>query len=215
MVAVVSRPVTGRWPLLATLVVAAAAALAFWIIAAMPYLRWDPAQFGDAYWPRRYGLVTHIAGGSIALLVGPLQLWLGETRSKLAWHRALGTAYLLGVVMGAAAAYYLALTTPLGWIFGAGLFGLAIAWNATTAMAYLAIRRRAIEQHREWMIRSYVVTLAFVVFRAIVAALSIFGVGTLPDRLALASWACWAVPLVLLEPCLQWRKLRRSEPRRA
>lgn len=210
MVVVVSRPVTNRWPLLAMLGIAAAAAVAFWIIAAMPYLRWDPSQFGETFWPRRYGLITHIAGGSIALLVGPLQLWLGETRSKLAWHRTLGTLYLLGVVVGAAGAYYLSLTTIVGWIFGAGLFGLAAAWSATTAMAYLAIRRRAIEQHREWMIRSYVVTLAFVVFRAIVAALSIFGVGTLPDRLALASWACWAVPLVLLEPCLQWRKLRRG-----
>ena len=215
MVAVVSRPVTNRWSLVAMLGIAAAAALAFWIIAALPYLRWDPAQFGDTYWPRRYGLITHIAGGSIALLVGPLQLWLGETRSKLAWHRTLGTLYLLGVAMGASAAFYLSLTTPLGWIFGAGLFGLAVAWSITTAMAYLAIRRRLIDQHREWMIRSYVVTLAFVVFRAIVAVLSIAGVGSLPDRLALASWACWAVPLVLLEPCLQWRKLRPLKPRGA
>lgn len=215
MVAVVSSPVTHRWPLLAMLGIAAVAALAFWIIAAMPYLRWDPAQFGDTYWPRRYGLLAHIAGGSIALLVGPLQLWLGETRSKLSWHRTLGTLYLLGVAVGAAAAYYLALTTPLGWIFGAGLFGLALAWSATTGMAYLAIRRRAIDQHREWMIRSYVVTLAFVVFRAIVAGLSILSVGSVGDRLALASWACWAVPLILLEPCLQWRKVRRSEPRAA
>jgi len=215
MVAVVSRPVTNRWPLLAMLGIAAAAALAFWIIAAAPYLRWDPAKFGDAFWPRRYELLVHIAGGSIALLVGPLQLWLGETRSKLAWHRTLGTLYLLGVVVGAAGAYYLALTTSLGGIYGAGLFGLAVAWSITTAMAYIAIRRRAIDQHREWMIRSYVVTLAFVVFRALVAVLSIIGVGSLPDRLALASWACWAVPLVLLEPCLQLRKLQRSEPRSA
>jgi hypothetical protein len=215
MVAVVSRPVINRWPLLALLGIAAAAALAFWIIAAMPYLRWDPTQFGEAYWPRRYGLLTHIAGGSAALLVGPLQLWLGETRSKLSWHRTLGTLYLIGVVVGAAGAYYLALTTSLGWIFGAGLFGLAVAWSVTTAMAYLAIRRRVIDQHREWMIRSYVVTLAFVVFRAMVAVLSAFDVGSLPDRLAVASWLCWAAPLVLLEPCLQWRKLRHSQPRGA
>ena len=213
MVAVVARRVTNRWPLLAVLAITAAAALAFWIIAAMPYLRWDPAQFGDVFWPRRYALLTHIVGGSIALFVGPLQLWLGETRSKLSWHRTLGTLYLLGVVIGAAGAYYLSVTTPVGWIFGAGLFGLAVAWSVTTAMAYRAIRRRAIDQHREWMIRSYVVTVAFILFRAIVAALSILGIGSLPDRLALASWACWAVPLVLLEPYLQWRKVRRSDAR--
>jgi hypothetical protein len=215
MVAVVTPRVTNRWPLLGVLALAAVAALAFWIIAAMPYLRWNPAQFGDVFWPRRYGLITHIAGGSIALLVGPLQLWLGETRSKLSWHRTLGTLYLLGVAVGAGGAYYLALTTPVGFVFAAGLFGLAVAWSIATAMAYRAIRRRAIDQHREWMIRSYVVTLAFVVFRAIVVALTVLGVGSEPERLALASWACWAVPLVLLEPCLQWRKVRGAQARGA
>jgi predicted membrane protein DUF2306 len=210
MVAVVNRPSSSRWPLIGLLGAAAVAAVAFWILAAAPYLRLDPAQFGPAYWPRRYGLLTHIAGGTVALLAGPVQLWLGETRSALAWHRKIGTAYLIGVVVGAAAAYYLAVTTPLGWIFGSGLFMLAIAWTITTGMAYVAIRRRAIEQHREWMIRSYVVTLAFVVFRALVAALTIANVGSLGDRLALAAWVCWAVPLLLLEPCLQWKRLRRT-----
>jgi predicted membrane protein DUF2306 len=209
MVAVVNRPSASRWPLRVMLGAAAVAALAFWILAAAPYLRLDPAQFGPVYWPRRYGLLTHIAGGTVALLCGPVQLWLGETRSALAWHRKIGTAYLIGVAVGAAAGYYLALTTPLGWVFGAGLFMLAVAWTITTGMAYVAIRRRAIEQHREWMIRSYVVTLAFVVFRAIVAALTIAEVGSVGDRFALAAWVCWAVPLLLLEPCLQWKRLRR------
>jgi hypothetical protein len=210
MVAVVNRASPSRWPLIGLLGAAAVAALAFWILAAAPYLRLDPAQFGPVYWPRRYGLLAHIAGGTVALLAGPVQLWLGETRSALAWHRTIGTLYLIGVTVGTAAAFYLAITTPLGWIFATGLFMLAIAWAITTGMAYVAIRRRAIEQHREWMIRSYVVTLAFVVFRAVVAALTIADVGSLPERLALAAWLCWAVPLLLLEPCLQWKRLRRA-----
>jgi uncharacterized membrane protein len=208
MAAVVTRASRSRWPLLGMLGVAAVAALAFWVISAAPYLRWDPTQFGDVFWPRRYGLIVHIAGGSTALLVGPLQLWLGETRSKLAWHRTLGTVYLLGVAVGAAGAYYLALTTPDGWVYGAGLFALALAWTITTGMAYLAIRRRAIHQHREWMIRSYVVTLSFVTFRTAAAALEVFGVGTLQERLTFAAWVCWPVPLLLLEICLQWRNFR-------
>src|SRR5262249_4058340 len=122
----------------------------------------------------------------------------------------IGTLYLIGVTVGTVAAFYLALTTPLGWIFASGLFTLAIAWTITTGMAYVAIRRRAIEQHREWMIRSYVVTLAFVVFRAVVAGLTIAEVGSLPERLALAAWLCWAVPLLVLEPFLQLKRLRRA-----
>src|SRR4051812_50104178 len=104
MVAVVDRPSPSRWPLIGMLGAAAVAGLAFWIIAAAPYLRLDPAQFGPAYWPRRYGLLVHIAGGSLALLAGPVQLWLGGTRSAPARARKIGTLYFFGGFGGAAAA---------------------------------------------------------------------------------------------------------------
>ena len=112
-------------------------------------------------------MLIHIAGGSLALLLGPINLWLGETRRRLPWHKNLGFGYMAGVLVGAAAAFYLSVTTPLGWMFGSGLFALAVAWTLTTGMAFRAIKSRAIVQHREWMIRSYVVTLAFVFFRIV------------------------------------------------
>ena len=210
MATIASRAVPSRWPLLGMLGVALAAALLFWVVAALPYLSLDQSHFGlggPALWPRRYQLLVHIAGGTLALFIGPVQLWLGETRSKLAWHRALGNVYLVGVSVGAAGAYYLALTTPSGWLYASGLVGLAVAWTVTTGMAYLAIRARAIEQHREWMIRSFVVTLAFVLFRAMATGLDMAGFG-FDESASFSAWACWAVPLLLLEPWLQWRKLR-------
>jgi hypothetical protein len=192
--------------LAAALIAAMLAALIFWVVAALPYLRFDPAQFGP-FWARRYGLLVHIFGGSIALLVGPLQLWLGATRRRLGWHRRLGIVYVSGVAVGVLGAFYLALTTPAGRIYAWGLFSLGVAWTITTAMAYVAVRRRALDQHREWMIRSYVVTLAFVLFRALVVALGALDMGTLNERVALAAWFCWAIPLLLTEPLLQYRKL--------
>ena len=195
-----------HWPLAALLIAAMLAALTFWVAAALPYLRFDPAQFGDL-WSRRYPLLVHIAGGSVALLIGPLQLWLGATRRRLDWHRTLGTLYVVSVTVGVIGAFYLALTTAGGWIYSWGLIGLGVAWTITTAMAYVAIRRRALDQHREWMIRSYVVTLAFVLFRALVVAFGALGVGTPGEQAALAAWFCWAVPLLLTEPVLQLRKL--------
>ena len=97
--------------------------------------------------------------------------------------------------------------TDFGWIFGAGLFGLAVAWVATTTLAYLAIRRSLIDQHKEWMIRSYVVTFAFVTFRVIQPALQAARIGTELEQLAAAAWACWAVPLLITELVIQGRKV--------
>jgi len=97
--------------------------------------------------------------------------------------------------------------TPAGQVFGAGLTGLAVAWLVTTGLALAAVRRRQIPQHAEWMVRSYVVTFAFVTFRLAWAALRAAEVGTLPEQLAAASWLCWSAPLLFTEAILQGRKI--------
>ena len=60
------------------------------------------------------------------------------------------------------------------------------------------------------MIRSYVVTLGFVFFRAFVGVTTALEVGTLHERLGAASWFCWAFPLLVTELILQGRKLRSA-----
>jgi hypothetical protein len=90
-----------------------------------------------------------------------------------------------------------------------GLTGLATVWLATTGLAFVSIRRRLIDQHKEWMIRSYVTTFAFVNFRIFAGIVEAMGVGTVNEQLTAASWFCWAVPLVVTELVLQGRKILR------
>lgn len=191
-----------------TLMLLAAACLAvgFFAAFAAPYLALDPQRFGR-YWPRRGWLLLHITGGAVALLVGPAQLWLGLRGSPMRLHRRLGMLYLAGIALGALGAVGLVVTTTFGWVFGAGLAGATLAWIVTTALAFAAIRRGLVEQHKEWMIRSYVLTFAFVTFRIFFGALQAAGVGTVLERLTAASWFCWAVPLVVTEALLQGRKI--------
>ena len=121
-------------------------------------------------------------------------------------HRTLGKIYIATVFVGALVALRLAFAPSAGLVFGIGLGVLAVAWVLTTGTAFLAIRRRQIAQHREWMIRSYVVTFAFVFFRIIVGVMQAAGIGTLPEQLATAAWLCWSLPLVITEVVLQSRK---------
>jgi uncharacterized membrane protein len=197
-----------RHPSLALLLaVTAAAALWFVVQKVLLYGSFDPGAY-DALWPRRFGLLAHLAGGTAAILVGVGQLWLGLTDRTARLHRPLGRIYVVAVAVGAVGGLYLALTAGGGFAYEAGLSGLAVAWVVTTGMAVLAIHRRALHQHREWMIRSYIVTFAFVTFRFFDYVLESLKVAP-PDQIAsFLAFACWAVPLLLAEPLIQLRKIR-------
>jgi uncharacterized membrane protein len=199
------RP-AGSWLRLITIWVAALMAIGFFVDTALPYLLLNQQAIAR-YAPRRGWLLVHVASGAVALLIGPLQLWLGASRRAMWLHRWLGLTYVISVGVGAIAAFYLAAHTSLGWVFGAGITGLGIAWVVTTTMAVAAIRRGFVEQHQEWMIRSYVVTFAFVTFRVLWSILAAAHIGTLSEQLGAASWFCWALPLLITEVVLQGRRI--------
>ena len=194
-----------------TLSLAGLVAAGFFISVALPYLTLDPASLAR-YESRSAWLLLHIGAGGAALLTGPLQLWLGLSQRAMHAHRRLGRFYVTSVGLSSIAAFYLAAHTTLGWGFGTGITGLGIAWIVTTTMAVAAIRRGLLEQHREWMIRSYVVTFAFVTFRALWGVLQAAGIGTLQEQLAASSWFCWAVPLLIVEAVLQGRRIFGRPP---
>jgi len=60
------------------------------------------------------------------------------------------------------------------------------------------------------MIRSYVVTTAFVTFRLLFEILGRIGIGTVGERLTAVAWICWTVPLLVTEALLQGRKILAS-----
>ena len=171
----------------------------------MPYILMDQDKIGR-FEGREFWIITHVAMGIIALLVGPIQFWLGW-KSKFVSHKKVGLIYLIAILFSSLASFYLAVTTTVSWVFGMGLGGLGVAWVLTTGVAFLAIRKRNIELHREWMTRSYVVTMGFVFFRFFVGITSAMEIGTLFQRLEAASWFCWAFPLLFAEIIIQRKKI--------
>jgi hypothetical protein len=194
-----------RTALVALILVFIAGAL-FIVQAALPYFALDQGQF-KGYWPRRWWLLAHITTGIVALLSGPVQLWLGVSDQRPAVHRRLGFLYMLAVLLSATAAYYLAFHTDFGVVFGSGLAGLATAWLITTGLAFAAIKRQLYDQHKEWMIRSYVVTTGFVSFRAVFPLIQNSGLADAGSAAAMSAWGCWAIPLLVTEAVLQGRKI--------
>ena len=115
-------PVTPRLSTrgVAGLFVVALIALMFVIREALPYFRLTDVQFGR-FLPHRAWLIVHITAGIVALLSGPVQLWLGLTARSIQAHRRVGVVYIGSVAASALAGYYLAFNTTFGWVFGTGL----------------------------------------------------------------------------------------------
>jgi hypothetical protein len=200
-------------PLIAVLALLAGVVLWFVVPRYHYFSDFSVESYSDYYWPRRGALIPHLLGGSIALTAGLVQIWLGLTRRTGVPHRLLGRIYGTGVLLASAGGIYLALTIPEHIAYSAGLVGLDAAWLTTTGMAIYAVRRRIIEQHRDWMLRSYTVTFAFVTFRLVDQWLH--GWIKVPeDNVAdgldtLMAWACWSIPLLIAEPLIQLRHMRR------
>src|SRR5262245_31105283 len=102
---------------------ASVGAIVFWFAAALPYFMLDQARLNQ-YSSRHTAIFGSIIGGTVALLTGPVQLWLGLADRRIDLHRRLGQVYLIAVLISALAAYYLAAHTEGGWMFGTGLAGL-------------------------------------------------------------------------------------------
>jgi uncharacterized membrane protein YozB (DUF420 family) len=179
-----------RSPTLAILGTLALLALWFIVTRALPYYDYSFATYGDYFWPRRWGLIPHVLGGLVALTTGLVQLWLGLTNRVAILHRTLGRVYGSAVLVGSAGGYYLSLTIPAKEVvYASGLFMLCTAWLITTSMAVVAIRRRNVIQHREWMLRSYTVTFAFVIYRLSVDVLGRLHVSSRDDVGTIMAWA--------------------------
>lgn len=194
-------------------IVAAVLVVVFFAHAATRFLVFTEASYRNL-WVNRLWLLPHFLGGSVALLCGLLQFWARLRSRHPHLHRWLGRTYLLAVAVGAASAFALSFRSVLGWQFGVAAFVMASAWVTTTAFAYLAIRGGQVKTHREWMLRSYVITFAFVTFRVMVVSPLFAGLGSVPERLAVLLWVSWTVPLLVTEIVLNGGNLLRglSEP---
>lgn len=171
------------------------------------------ASYSSYFWEKRYGLIVHIWAGLLAIICGFVQVWMGINGRTGAIHRRLGWTYVACVGISSASAIHLALMVPGHFTYASGLFMNAIIWAAATAMGLWARMRGRMQLHREWMLRSYVLALAFTAARIMLPLFRHY-VEVPSDPLAddiqgTVAWACWVIPLLMFDMGRSWSALRR------
>lgn len=173
-----------------------------------------PSFMADLFARSPLLMVFHLGGGSVALVIGAVQVNRRIRRRFLVLHQWLGTGYAVAVLLGGSAALVLVPSSSGGTVSHLGFGGLGVCWLATTILGVRSILRLDIPSHRRWMYRSYALTLAAVTLRIYLPLLTSLGIG-FEDAYRIVSWLCWVPNLVLVEAWLLPRAGLPARPKEA
>lgn len=186
----------------------------FLFVLASRYLSLNP----DTYFPEQKlvymahttMLLMHILGAMAAIIMGPFQFLEGIRKGRwLKIHRWLGRVYLLGVLFGGFGGLYMARLAYGGLPAQLGFGALGLLWLFTGWMAYILIRNKEIERHREWMIRNYALTFAGVMLRLWLPLLTSAGLDFTIAYITVA-WLCWIPNLFVAQWLIQRNRFEQS-----
>ena len=164
------------------------------------FLELTPQAMGK-YFNYRWILIAHITAGGGTLVLGLIQFWpkLRDFSRKL--HRMVGILYLLAILVSSSCAVILSFTTAysvnLPYAFSLQVW--VSVWISSTIIAYYSALRKNFKLHREWMIRSYIVTLAFVISGLTLRIPYVQHLGSFAELSPSLFWMGWAVPLYVYE----------------
>lgn len=142
----------------------------------------------------------HIFSGPIILLNGLILLNDGLRRRFPAWHRVLGrtqVAVLLLLVLPSSVV--MSQQAFGGWPAGVSFLLLSVATGICAVLGVVEARRRRFEQHRRWMLRSYLLICSAVILRLISGTAGLVGVSNPEQAYTVAAWVSWVVPLAIFE----------------
>ena len=157
--------------------------------------------------PFKWWLLPHGLAAGCALLLGPLQ-FSDRLRKRFAGvHRVLGRLYVAGVFIGAPIGIYIQyFEERMGAPRSLTIAGAAdaVMWMFTTAMGLMFILQGKLQQHRQWMTRSFAVAIIFLEARAI---LDLTG---WVKYVEVIIWCCTAAAVPLADLVLNFDELRRT-----
>jgi len=165
------------------------------------------------YHPFRWWLLPHGLAGACAIFLGPLQFSdrLRQRFTKL--HRVVGRIYIVGALVLAPLGAYIQYFQerdggPRSFTIAAGVDAFLLM--TTTAIAFGFILKGKVQQHRQWMTRSFAVALVFLEVRVIGGVTGWEKLGT--PAIETIVWTCLAFSVLVGDVAIQVQDLWRKRP---
>lgn len=133
----------------------------------------------------------------------PFSVLLTFPAEALRIHRIMGRTYLGAIAVAACFAMYIGYvhTRPAVAVF---TFVLALTLLISAAMAFTSIKNGNIQQHRQWMVRSYALMTIFVTSRVSMAIPAVLR-AEIKGGGASVLWTLMIATMVVTEIGLSWR----------
>ncbi|HVE79648.1 MAG TPA: DUF2306 domain-containing protein [Gemmatimonadaceae bacterium] len=161
------------------------------------------ASFDGRFAAHPVATLVHVVPGSLFLLLAPFQFSSRIRRRYACWHRWAGRLLVTAGLASGLAGLFFGLRMPYGGAaeaaavatFG-GLFLVALV------KAVVAIRRREVGRHRDWMVRAFAAAVGVSTVRVVAAALDVVltPAGVPPRTIfVLSLWTGWALSVAAAE----------------
>ncbi|MCR6638222.1 MAG: DUF2306 domain-containing protein [Sporocytophaga sp.] len=148
----------------------------------------------------KYGLYAHITTVPIILLIGSSQAFFRYEKSNKRIHRVLGSIYIyLILFLSAPGAFIISFYAFGGWPAKVSFLTLTILWAWFTYQGLRYGKNKNVIAHKNFMIRSYVLTLSAITLRLLsfifIHYFNFYG----ELAYALSAWLSWLPVLILTE----------------
>ena len=182
----------------------------------LPLLEYDKILFRE----HSLAFYMHVTFGPIALIAGLLQFNGRLRKSKPHIHRWVGRVYLIAQFLGLPGGMILGMHEFAGLVAMYGFIGMGGSTLICSAIGYYKITQGLVDEHREWMIRSYAIMWSSVVlFRISIMywiPLEVRRIGgTIPDDFRDPYIVCiflsWSLALLAADIYLAFSKPSKSK----
>jgi uncharacterized membrane protein len=148
-------------------------------------------------------IFLHALCGALFLILAPLQLLPNFRARHVALHRRTGVVLIAIGVVTACTGFYFGVLHPaagIGEVIVIAIVAALFLWSL--ARAVVAIRKRRIATHRQWMIRAFAAAIGISTIRivALIADFFLTPAGfTLVEIFVLSLWAGWGITIAAAE----------------
>lgn len=148
----------------------------------------------------RYAFYAHILTSVFVLLAGAFQFWNYFLKNFKKLHLFIGKTYVFLVLfVSGPGALVMSFYANGNLISKTSFVLLSILWILFTALAFYFALQKDFVKHRQFMIRSYALTLSAITLRAYALVLPNFIHLGAKEEYALIAWCSWTINLLIAE----------------